>query len=246
MIDRINSTNLTQLASFNHGEILLERIQLIMNCKADSNQPTCQHISTAIIRVKESAAKNYCGVNPVTGKYGIRDDAFVRGKLRPGGLGNIRPGNGGAGGFQERSKKGHSGVDITAPVGTAVVASHSGKIIKIVDGFKLANTPAARSAQNGGYGNAVTIKYDNGIYGYYSHLTTVSASIKASPNVKQGDSVGTAGRTGNANNKQQPSQDDHLHYGRFSEPFDETKGRPNSTQKTSWIDPVKSLNNPCK
>lgn len=216
-----------------------------MNCGADGNQPTCQSISVAMTRVEEAAAKNYCGVNPVTGKYGVRDDAFVRGKLRPGGLGNIRPGNGGAGGFQERSKKGHSGVDIAAPIGTTVVASNNGKVVKIVEGYGLAATPTARSAQNGGYGNAVTIRYDNGVYGYYAHLTKVSANVKETLDVKQGDIVGTSGRTGNANNKQQPSQDDHLHYGRFKEPFDEEKGRPNATQKSSWIDPVKSLNNPC-
>jgi murein DD-endopeptidase MepM/ murein hydrolase activator NlpD len=182
-----------------------------------------------------------CGVNPVTGQPGIRDDKPVNG-LRAGGTGNIRPGNGGNGGFRSRGGgTKHDGTDIAAPVGTPIVASMGGTVVKTVTGFGLANTAAERSAQNGGYGNAVTIKYDNGAYGYYAHLTNVY--VAEGNRVEQGATViGTAGRTGNANNSQQPSQDDHLHYGRFSGPANGS-GRP--ANKNQYVDPVKSLNSPC-
>ena len=243
LINRINGANLIQLAQSEHGKILLERIAYIMNCQANANQLTCQNISLAVKRAKETADAKYCGVNPVTGTPGIRDDSFVPGQLRAGGFGNIRPGNGGPGGFHDRNGR-HSGVDIVAPVGTPIVASMNGMVIKVVNKYGLANTEAARRAQNGGYGNAVTIKYNNGLYGYYAHLTSVSAGEQT--DVKQGDVIGTSGRTGNANNPYQPSQDNHLHYGRFKKPFNEDRGFPLPDHKSSWIDPVKSLNNPCK
>ncbi len=207
LISRINLANLALLAASIHGQILLERIQYILNCQFNIGDQTCGYIAAANVRAKELEAKNYCGVNPVTGKYGLRKDKPMGG-FRLGGLGNIRPGHGGPGGYRERRDGGHSGVDIVAPVGTPVVVSNSGKVIKIVRKFELAYTSKERSEQNGGYGNAVTIKYNVGIYGYYAHLTSISIE---EGDVRQGDVIGTAGRTGNANNKEQPPGDDHLH-----------------------------------
>ncbi len=145
----------------------------------------------------ELKGSNYCGVNPVTGNPGIRDDQPGSNGLRAGGFGNIRPGNNGRGGFQERSGQRHSGVDIVAPVGTKIVASMSGKVIRVVNKYTVSTIESVRSNQNGGYGNAVTIEYKNGLYGYYAHLTSVS--VEEQTDIIQGDVVGTSGRTGNAN-----------------------------------------------
>jgi RHS repeat-associated protein len=188
-----------------------------------------------------ASPEDKCGLNPISRQPGIRDDKpDPKTGLREGGKGNVRPGAGGNGGFRERTGGKHDGTDIAAPVGTQFVASMSGRVVKVVDSYELANTAAARRAQNGGYGNAVTIQYDNGTYGYYAHLTKVYAVEGA--RIEQGARVGSTGRTGNANNDRQPPADDHLHYGRFTGPIN-AKGRP--VNKSQWINPVKSLNSPC-
>ena len=182
-----------------------------------------------------------CGFNPVSRQPGIRDDKPNSQGLRQGGLGNIRPGNGGNGAFHSRTGGKHDGVDIAAPVGTQVVASMNGTIVNVVEGFGLANTARERSKQNGGYGNSITIQYDNGLYGYYAHLTSVY--VIDGMRINQGSRIGSSGRTGNANNNQQPAGDDHLHYGRFDGALNTANGRPQS--KKGWLDPVSSLNNSC-
>ena len=193
-----------------------------------------------LIPLPEQSEGN-CGLNPITNKPGIRNDIpskkhpakNAQGTGRAGGLGNIRKGNGGAGGFQERSSDGHDGIDIEAPVGTPVYASLDGVVKRVVDQFKVPGK------NGGGYGNLVAINYDNlSLNGVYAHLTTVNVTNGQS--VEAGDLIGTTGRTGNANNKNQPSGDDHLHYGRFTGEYE--KG---SLAGKDFIDPQKSLNSPC-
>lgn len=182
-----------------------------------------------------------CGVNPVTGKPWIMNDRpDPQTGLRQGGLGNIRPGNGGRGGFRERTGAKHDAVDIVAPVGTNILANRSGKVVAAISGYKPANTSKKRDAQAGGLGNVVIIDHGDGIYTMYAHLTDVS--VKVGDSVKQGEILGTSGRTGNANNDQQPEEDDHVHFAVFTGPV-KKNGFPVS--KSQYKNPVIYLNSPC-
>jgi RHS repeat-associated protein len=182
-----------------------------------------------------------CGVNPITNTPGIRNDKpskkypanNAQGTGRIGDLGNIRAGNGGNGGFNERTGGKHAGIDITAPVGTPVYASLDGVVKRVDNKYKL--------PKNGGkgYGNLIVINYDNmSLNDAYAHLTEVY--VKVGDPVKAGDLIGTTGRTGNANNKNQPPGDDHLHLGRFTGEYE-----GGSLAGQNFIDPQQSLNNPC-
>jgi len=83
----------------------------------------------------------------------------------------------------------HSGIDLTAPLGTPVLATQSG-IITWADW----NTY--------GYGNLVIIQSDRYIT-YYAHLT--SFNVQLGENVRKGGIIGFSGSTGN-------SSGPHVHY----------------------------------
>lgn len=83
-------------------------------------------------------------------------------------------------------------VDIGAPIGTAVKASASGRVIVAKSG-----------GWNGGYGNYVVIQHANGLQTLYAHLNTVTVGVGA--NVSQGGQIGTMGNTGR-------STGSHLHF----------------------------------
>ncbi len=76
----------------------------------------------------------------------------------------------------------HSGIDLRNPKGTPILASKSGTV-----------TFAGWSSS---YGNIVKIAHGNGQETYYAHLDTYA--VKAGQYVKQGQQIGTNGKTGNA------------------------------------------------
>ncbi|MBI2633911.1 MAG: M23 family metallopeptidase [Parcubacteria group bacterium] len=77
----------------------------------------------------------------------------------------------------------NNAVDFANACGTPVYAAASG----FIDEEK-------RSGWNGGYGNYVTIKHDNGVETLYSHLSGIFVSVGAY--VNQGDLIGSIGNTG--------------------------------------------------
>lgn len=89
-----------------------------------------------------------------------------------------------------RTKKMHTGIDLTAPTGTEVYATGDGKIIKA--GY----TP-------GGYGKKVLIDHGFGYKTLYAHLDDVI--VKSGQKIKRGELIGTVGSTGR-------STAPHLHY----------------------------------
>ncbi|PCG81581.1 peptidase [Streptomyces sp. WZ.A104] len=98
----------------------------------------------------------------------------------------------GTGGARWAAK--HSGQDFAVPVGTPVVAAHTGTIVK--------------AGPNGGgdgpaYGNAVVIKHANGKYSQYAHLSKIN--VKIGQQVKTGQKIALSGNTGN-------SSGPHLHF----------------------------------
>ncbi len=87
---------------------------------------------------------------------------------------------------------GYNGVDLAAPVGTAVRAAQGGQVIV-----------ARGSGWNGGYGLYVVVKHGNGTQTLYAHLNTVSVVV--GDTVASGQTIGTVGNTGR-------STGSHLHF----------------------------------
>lgn len=78
----------------------------------------------------------------------------------------------------------HPGVDITAPVGTPIVAAHNGTVTEVHVG-----------TWDGGYGNNIYISNGDGIVSHYAHLSTINVSV--GQQVSGGKSViGAIGMTG--------------------------------------------------
>ncbi|MFG2547061.1 M23 family metallopeptidase [Streptomyces sp. NPDC048594] len=88
----------------------------------------------------------------------------------------------------------HSGQDFAVPIGTNVVATHGGTVVK-AGGNGAGDGPA--------YGNAIVIKHGNGTYSQYAHLSKVN--VKIGQVVKTGQSIAKSGNTGN-------SSGPHLHF----------------------------------
>ena len=85
----------------------------------------------------------------------------------------------------------HKGTDFAAPMGTPIMASGSGTIIK--------------SGWCGGGGNCIKIKHNSSYQTVYAHLSKFSNAIKKGSRVKQGQIIGYVGSTGK-------STGPHLHY----------------------------------
>ena len=107
----------------------------------------------------------------------------------------IRSDNRGNGffGAERNGKRIHQGLDLFAEIGTPVLASRSGRV--------------AAAAQNNGIGKFVIIKHPDSIVTIYGHLSEIF--VKKNQFVRQGEIIGSVGKTGNANFRDiQP----HLHF----------------------------------
>lgn len=87
---------------------------------------------------------------------------------------------------------GWNGVDLGAPSGTPIYAAAGGTVIV-----------SRASGWNGGYGNYVVIRHNNGTQTLYSHLSSDSVSV--GDTVSKGQRIGGVGRTGEATGN-------HLHF----------------------------------
>jgi murein DD-endopeptidase MepM/ murein hydrolase activator NlpD/ribosomal protein S18 acetylase RimI-like enzyme len=74
----------------------------------------------------------------------------------------------------------HPAIDIGAPMGADVVAADGGVVIY--------------AGTNGGYGNSVGIKHDNGMITYYNHLSAWNVNV--GDTVAQGQQIANVGSTG--------------------------------------------------
>lgn len=86
----------------------------------------------------------------------------------------------------------HTGIDLTAQLGTPVYATGDGTV-----------QVAGRGANLGGYGIAVVVNHGYGFKTLYGHLSEVT--VTPGQRVKRGDMIGKVGRTG-------LSSGYHLHY----------------------------------
>ena len=85
----------------------------------------------------------------------------------------------------------HRGTDFAAPLGTPIMASGDGKII--------------RAKWCGGGGNCIKIKHNSTYSTVYAHMSKFAVGIKSGVRVKQGQIIGYVGSTGK-------STGPHLHY----------------------------------
>ena len=79
-----------------------------------------------------------------------------------------------------KTKKLHTGIDITAPTGTSVVAAADGTVIF--------------AGWLGGYGNAVMVDHGGGIVTLYGHNSSISVGVGT--DVSRGQTIAKAGSTG--------------------------------------------------
>jgi murein DD-endopeptidase MepM/ murein hydrolase activator NlpD len=84
----------------------------------------------------------------------------------------------------------HTGLDIAGPVGTAVVAADSGRVVSVL-------------YENYGYGYHVIVDHGNGYQTLYGHLSRINVSV--GQNVSRGEQLGLRGSTGR-------STGPHLHF----------------------------------
>ena len=85
----------------------------------------------------------------------------------------------------------HKGTDFAAPMGTPIMASGDGVVIK--------------ASWCGGGGNCVKIRHNSSYSTVYAHMSKFAANIKKGKRVKQGQTIGYVGSTGK-------STGPHLHY----------------------------------
>ena len=85
----------------------------------------------------------------------------------------------------------HKGTDFAAPMGTPIMASGDGVVIK--------------ASWCGGGGNCVKIRHNSSYTTVYAHMSKFAANIKKGKRVKQGQTIGYVGSTGK-------STGPHLHY----------------------------------
>lgn len=96
------------------------------------------------------------------------------------------------GGKKTQGIHGYNGVDIGAPSGTPILAAAGGQVIV-----------AKSSGWNGGYGNYIVIKHNNGTQTLYAHASRLA--VESGAWVSAGEVVAYVGSTGK-------STGNHLHF----------------------------------
>ena len=80
------------------------------------------------------------------------------------------------------TRRAHLGVDYGAPTGTAVIAVANGTVVS--------------ASANGGSGNMVRLRHQNGYETYYLHLSRYGKGMRPGAQVMQGQVIGYVGSTG--------------------------------------------------
>jgi murein DD-endopeptidase MepM/ murein hydrolase activator NlpD len=125
-----------------------------------------------------------------------------------------------------RGRRAHGAIDIVAKKGTPIAAAADG-IVSV----------AARGGKNfKGYGNIVILDHGGGLYTVYAHCDTLS--VKMGQKVKQGELIGTVGRTGRATTA-------HCHFevriaGKKYDPLAYLPSRPGVLKATNYHSSRKS------
>jgi len=88
------------------------------------------------------------------------------------------------GGKKTQGVHGHNGVDLSSSYGSNILASAGGDVII-----------SRNSGWNGGYGDYIVLKHNNGTQTLYAHLSATLVSV--GDHVTQGQVIGKMGNTGN-------------------------------------------------
>ena len=92
--------------------------------------------------------------------------------------------------FGSRWGRNHNGIDMSAPVGTAIFAADNG-------------TVTYSEFNDGGFGYLIKIDHGNGLETYYAHCSELL--VEAGTVVKKGDLIARVGNTGRSTGA-------HLHF----------------------------------
>ncbi len=76
----------------------------------------------------------------------------------------------------------HYQIDYAAPIGTPVVATARGAVVS--------------AGWEGGWGNMIRLKHDNGYTTHYGHLSAFAKGVRSGASVSQGQVIGYVGSTG--------------------------------------------------
>lgn len=96
------------------------------------------------------------------------------------------------GGIRTQGLHGHNGVDLAASYGAPILAAADGQVVISRSG-----------GWNGGYGNYVVIRHNNGVQTLYAHLS--QTLVSAGETVSQGQPIGKMGSSGDSTGV-------HLHF----------------------------------
>ena len=110
----------------------------------------------------------------------------------------------------------HTGVDFSAPAGTALHMPVGGKVVK--------------ASYDGSFGNTVMVQDTNGNYVMFAHMQSIG--VRVGDTIQPGQFVGRVGSTGN-------STGPHLHLEVRSKA---SKGSFGNRESWRFVDPVKYLN----
>lgn len=115
-------------------------------------------------------------------------------------------------GFGPRWNSNHKGLDLSASMGTEIMASNNGVVVEIFNecpnnfgkevGTYLFNNCCGRC---GNYGNHILIDHQDGVKTMYAHCTSIVDGLKVGDTVDKGQLIGTVGTTGQSTGA-------HLHF----------------------------------
>lgn len=145
---------------------------------------------------QEYGSESSGGVNASCGGYAINADGFhfplvASQEIIKGGVDGVQQseGNGGEDEWCWAAKTSchhdYPAADLHAPVGTEVVVAKPGTVVKATD-------------QSGGVGTRITVKGDDGLVYYYTHLAFKSLLVERGDSVRAGQTIGAIGESSQA------------------------------------------------
>ncbi len=124
-----------------------------------------------------------------------------------------------------RGRAQHRGYDFSAPTGTKIVSVMDGVVVKAEDfGFRDGSGRYGSTSQNGGFGNLIRIRHDNGVYSEYHHVRSGSMGVKVGDRVQKGQVIAQVDHNG-------WSSGSHLHFQMMNQ----------DSSTTGYFDPGKCL-----